>query len=188
MNRTENETDVSHIAKLHLHLRCFVPTSVVRVFREVREATSVCGRAGGIQGFCWEKHDGCRERVVGGKQSRGSVCLGFLSGDSSSQSLSNGNQLTTNKAIARLGYLLLLWTFRGRGFCLLCFILPSPSKEGKRNVYTGLSLLWVQRTLSSFPMSFPRVRDLLILHKMKADKSPLISTLCYTLWVLRLFG
>ena len=65
--------------------------------------TSVCGRAVGIQGYFLKKHGGCRGKLERDKQSRGSVCLGFLRGDSSSQSLSNGNQLTANKAIARLG-------------------------------------------------------------------------------------
>ena len=46
---------------------------------------------------------GAEKGLGGDKQSRQSVCLGFLSRDSSSQSLSNGNQLSANKAIARQG-------------------------------------------------------------------------------------
>lgn len=92
-------------------------------------------RAAGIQGYRWEKHDGCRERLVGDKQSRGSVCLGFLRGDSSSQSLSNGNQLTANKAIASQGLFAFVVDLQRGGLCLLCFILPNPSKGGKRHLY-----------------------------------------------------
>lgn len=59
-----------------------------------------CLQGIGIQGYHFEKHAECGERLARNKQSQGSVCLGFLRGDSSSQSLSNGNQLTANKAIA----------------------------------------------------------------------------------------
>lgn len=71
--------------------------------REVAKADPCLWEGQQYPGILLEKHDGCSERLEGDKQSRGSVCLGFLRGDRSSQSLSNGNQLTANKAIARLG-------------------------------------------------------------------------------------
>lgn len=72
-------------------------TQVTSVVREVIKG-GPCLRGTGIQGYCFEKHAECGERLARNKQSQGSVCLGFLRGDSSSQSLSNGNQLTANKA------------------------------------------------------------------------------------------
>lgn len=80
------------------------------------------------------------ERLEGDKQSRRSVCLGFLRVDSSSQSLSNGNQLTANKAIARLGlfaFVVDLW----RGLLFIVLYSSKPLKRGKRNLYRVESLL-----------------------------------------------
>lgn len=60
--------------------------------------------------------------VWGQTNSQWSVCLGFLRGESSSQSLSNGNQLTANKAIARLGlfaFVVDLWRWWGALFIVL---------------------------------------------------------------------
>lgn len=87
-----------------------------------------------------ELHNGCGEKLEGDKQSRWSVCLGFLRGDSSSQSLSNGNQLTANKAIARLGLFAFVVDL-SRGASVYCALFSqAPQKEAREN-YTRLSLL-----------------------------------------------
>lgn len=78
--------------------------------------------------------------LEGDKQSRWSVCLGFLRGDSSSQSLSNGNQLTANKAIARLGLFAFVVDLK-RGASVYCALFSEAPQKEAREIYTGLSLL-----------------------------------------------
>lgn len=77
----------------------------------------------------------------GQTNSQWSVCLGFLRGDSSSQSLSNGNQLTANKAIARLGlfaFVVDLWRRWGRrGGSVYCALFSQDPPKEAREIYTG---------------------------------------------------
>ena len=155
-------TEVSQIFQHHLHLSSFVSTSVVS---EVTKA-DLClwgggggGGGGGIQGYCLKKHGGCGERLEGDKQSRGSVCLGFLRGDSNSQSRSNGNQLTANKAIARPGLFAFVVDFWRGGLLFIVLYSPKPLKRRLEKFIQG----WVYSESTGFfratLSSFPRVRN-----------------------------
>lgn len=109
----------------------------------------------------------------GQTNSQWSVCLGFLRGDSSSQSLSNGNQLTANKAIARLGLFAFVvdlwrwWWWGGAGWAVYCALFSQDPPKEAREIYTGSGLLWARRILSSFP----KAKDLLMRIKVKVGKS-----------------
>lgn len=76
-----------------------------------------------------------KKKGWGQTNSQWSVCLGFLRGDSSSQSLSNGNQLTANKAIARLGlfaFVVDLWRRWWGAGGVLFIVLYSPKALQRR--------------------------------------------------------
>lgn len=139
-NETWNETGENDRKRNGCHTNPLTPATPKRLCNDIGGQRGHRGRpllAGGgwSPGYSLGVAGWRRGRQgLGQTNSQWSVCLGFLRGDRSSQSLPNGNQLTANKAIARLGlfaFVVDLWRWCGRGGVLF-IVLYSPKTLQRR--------------------------------------------------------